>query len=82
MTATVYFGWRLGAKGKEEGGIVCHPLFQVTTEDIRGETNLPETGSSFQTWSSGCTIRGLVLQVEAGRFFTFQFSSVQFLGCV
>lgn len=60
MTATVYFGWRLGAKGKEEGGIVCHPLFQVTTEGIRGETNLPETGSSFQTWSGGNNVASVI----------------------
>ena len=41
MAVTVYFGWRLAAKGEEEGRIVCHPPFQVTTEGTEGKTNLP-----------------------------------------
>lgn len=60
MTVTVYFGWRLGAKGVEEGRTVCRPPFQVTTEGTRGETNLPETGSSFQTWSSGSNVASVI----------------------
>lgn len=60
MALTVYFGWRLAAKGEEEGRIVCYPPFQVTMESTRGETNLPEIGSSFQTWSSGNNVASVI----------------------